>query len=167
MHLHLVQKWNNNLFFQGEECKSAQFRTSRDLTIGDTVGKCALSKYERGIRPQAYRAAWYRDEYLQSQCHRICKYLSQLSNIFFIYFLSLTTIALFFFIYSEGRILFICRISKHVLTTVRFKNTRSQYEWCKIIVGVINSIFLQAIKIYKYLLAYWNQNQKFVVITIS
>lgn len=60
-------------FQLGEECKSAQFRTSRDLTIGDTVGKCALSKYERGIRPQAYRAAWYRDEYLQSQCHRISK----------------------------------------------------------------------------------------------
>ncbi|XP_051160478.1 uncharacterized protein LOC127281034 [Leptopilina boulardi] len=60
-------------FRKGEQCKSAQFRTSRDLTIGDTVGKCALSKYERGIRPQAYRASWYRDEYLQSQCHKISK----------------------------------------------------------------------------------------------
>lgn len=70
---------------KGGQCKSAQFRTSSDLTIGDTVGKCALSKFERGLRPQAYRASWYRDEYLQSQCHKICKYICLIG--FFCYFL--------------------------------------------------------------------------------
>ncbi|XP_001604126.2 uncharacterized protein LOC100120484 isoform X1 [Nasonia vitripennis] len=54
-------------------CKSAEFRTSRDLTIGDTVGTCSLLSIERGTKPQAYRAAIYRDEYLESQCHNISK----------------------------------------------------------------------------------------------
>ncbi|XP_023287900.1 uncharacterized protein LOC105704404 isoform X2 [Orussus abietinus] len=56
---------------EGDRCKSAQFRTSHDLWIGDSRGKCALSTVERGIRPQAYRASMYRDEYLQNQCHNI------------------------------------------------------------------------------------------------
>ncbi|XP_014479294.1 PREDICTED: uncharacterized protein LOC106746789 isoform X2 [Dinoponera quadriceps] len=56
----------------GDECGSAQFRTI-PLSIDNTLGKCSLSRLERGIRPQAYRSSMYRDEYLQSQCHNISK----------------------------------------------------------------------------------------------
>ncbi|XP_046827463.1 uncharacterized protein LOC124427999 [Vespa crabro] len=57
----------------GSACKSAQFRTSKALSINNTLGRCALSMVERSIRPQAYRASMYRDEYLQHQCHDILK----------------------------------------------------------------------------------------------
>lgn len=55
------------------ECKSAQFRTSNPLSSDDAIGTCLLSKFERSIRPQAYRSSMYRDEYLQDQCHNMCK----------------------------------------------------------------------------------------------
>ncbi|XP_032683048.1 uncharacterized protein LOC116849728 isoform X2 [Odontomachus brunneus] len=57
----------------GDECGSAQFRTSQPLSIDDTIGTCSLSRLERGTRPQAYRSSMYRDEYLQYQCHNISK----------------------------------------------------------------------------------------------
>ncbi|XP_050445248.1 uncharacterized protein LOC126848390 isoform X3 [Cataglyphis hispanica] len=57
----------------GNECESAQFRTSKPLSIDNTIGTCSLSKFERGTRPQAYRSSMYRDEYLQDQCHNISK----------------------------------------------------------------------------------------------
>lgn len=57
----------------GGECESTQFRTSEPLSINDTIGTCSLSKFERSIRPQAYRSSMYRDEYLQNQCHNVCE----------------------------------------------------------------------------------------------
>lgn len=66
----------------GSECESAQFRTSEPLSIDDTLGTCSLSKFERGTRPQAYRSSMYRDEYLQDQCHNICK--SSISLVFWL-----------------------------------------------------------------------------------
>ncbi|KAG8041046.1 hypothetical protein G9C98_002034 [Cotesia typhae] len=55
----------------GNRCKSAQFRASIDLAISDVQGICALLSIERGIRPQSYRAAPYRDEYLEIECHKL------------------------------------------------------------------------------------------------
>lgn len=62
-----------NPVISGEQCKAAQFRTSRDLTISNTIGSCTLLMISRSTKPQAYRASLYRDEYLESQCHNICK----------------------------------------------------------------------------------------------
>lgn len=67
----------------GDVCESAQFRTSQPLSIDDTVGTCSLSKLERSIRPQAYRSSMYRDEYLQDQCHNVCRYLNQHLLLFY------------------------------------------------------------------------------------
>lgn len=64
-------EFNQEFLFSGGACKSAQFRTSKALSINNTLGRCALSMVERSIRPQAYRASMYRDEYLQHQCHDI------------------------------------------------------------------------------------------------
>ncbi|XP_020296222.1 uncharacterized protein LOC109861116 isoform X2 [Pseudomyrmex gracilis] len=55
------------------ECKSAQFRTSNPLSSDDAIGTCLLSKFERSVKPQAYRSSMYRDEYLQDQCHNMSK----------------------------------------------------------------------------------------------
>ncbi|XP_034943908.1 uncharacterized protein [Chelonus insularis] len=55
----------------GPACKSAQFQTSKPLAIGDVNGKCALLSIQRGTRPQAYRASMYRDEYLETECHKL------------------------------------------------------------------------------------------------
>ncbi|KAK0096387.1 hypothetical protein PV326_005623 [Microctonus aethiopoides] len=56
---------------EGMNCKSAQFRTSVPFSIGDVEGRCSLLQIERGIRPQSYRASMYRDEYLETQCHKL------------------------------------------------------------------------------------------------
>nr|XP_033342757.1 uncharacterized protein LOC117229920 isoform X1 [Megalopta genalis] len=55
----------------GRSCKSAQFRTSKPLSAENAIGRCSLSLLERGIRPQAYRASMYRDEYLRDQCRTV------------------------------------------------------------------------------------------------
>ncbi|XP_068978205.1 uncharacterized protein [Bombus flavifrons] len=58
----------------GRSCESAQFRTSKPLSIDKTAfGRCSLSLYERGTRPRAYRASMYRDEYLRDQCRNLSK----------------------------------------------------------------------------------------------
>ncbi|XP_076678030.1 uncharacterized protein LOC143374068 isoform X2 [Andrena cerasifolii] len=57
----------------GGSCESAQFRTTKPLSISDTIGRCSLSLLERGTRPQAYRASMYRDEYLRDQCRVVSK----------------------------------------------------------------------------------------------
>ncbi|XP_076295009.1 uncharacterized protein LOC143216107 [Lasioglossum baleicum] len=57
----------------GRSCKSAQFRTSKPLSAENAIGRCSLSLLERGIRPQAYRASMYRDEYLRDQCRTVSK----------------------------------------------------------------------------------------------
>ncbi|XP_066595926.1 uncharacterized protein [Prorops nasuta] len=57
----------------GDRCKSAQFKTSKALSIGNNLGKCAKLGVERGTRPQGYRVSMYREEYLQTQCHTISK----------------------------------------------------------------------------------------------
>ncbi|XP_076241052.1 uncharacterized protein LOC143183416 [Calliopsis andreniformis] len=57
----------------GKSCESAQFRTTKPLSIKNAVGKCSLSLFERGVRPQAYRASMYRDEYLRDQCRNVSK----------------------------------------------------------------------------------------------
>ncbi|XP_014206597.1 uncharacterized protein LOC106638085 [Copidosoma floridanum] len=56
-----------------KNCKAAQFQTSRDLFIGDITGSCTLLTIEREMKPQAYRASLYRNEYLQNQCHNVSK----------------------------------------------------------------------------------------------
>ncbi|XP_043280944.1 uncharacterized protein [Venturia canescens] len=53
----------------GSMCQSAQFRTIRDLAIGDSQGNCTLQSISRGTRPQSYRASMYKDEYLETECH--------------------------------------------------------------------------------------------------
>ncbi|XP_015108337.1 uncharacterized protein LOC107035452 isoform X1 [Diachasma alloeum] len=55
-------------------CKSAQFRTSHPLAVGDSEGLCTLLTIERSVRPQSYRASMYRDEYLEPQCHNLSSY---------------------------------------------------------------------------------------------
>ncbi|XP_043600335.1 uncharacterized protein LOC122575451 isoform X5 [Bombus pyrosoma] len=58
----------------GRSCESAQFRTSKPLSIDKTAfGRCSLSLHERGTRPRAYRASMYRDEYLRDQCRNLSK----------------------------------------------------------------------------------------------
>ncbi|XP_060825016.1 uncharacterized protein LOC132911977 isoform X1 [Bombus pascuorum] len=58
----------------GRSCESAQFRTSKPLSIEQTAfGRCSLSLHERGTRPRAYRASMYRDEYLRDQCRNLSK----------------------------------------------------------------------------------------------
>ncbi|XP_033308116.1 uncharacterized protein LOC117209818 [Bombus bifarius] len=58
----------------GRSCESAQFRTSKPLSIDKTAfGRCSLSLYERGTRPRAYRASMYRDEYLRDQCRNLSR----------------------------------------------------------------------------------------------
>ncbi|XP_011313681.1 uncharacterized protein [Fopius arisanus] len=56
---------------EGRNCKSAQFRTSQPLAVGDSKGICTLLNIERSVRPQSYRASMYRDEYLEPQCHNL------------------------------------------------------------------------------------------------
>ncbi|XP_076651481.1 uncharacterized protein LOC143358317 [Halictus rubicundus] len=57
----------------GRSCRSAQFRTSKPLSAENAIGRCSLSLLERGVRPQAYRASMYRDEYLRYQCRVVSK----------------------------------------------------------------------------------------------
>lgn len=107
MIIFFIYKHKNFCIILGSECESAQFRTSKPLSIDDTIGTCSLSKFERGTRPQAYRSSMYRDEYLQDQCHNICKSLICLFG-----YKNRIVSNLYMFLSSEEKLLFLCGVSE-------------------------------------------------------
>ena len=123
--------WNNSKFLSiGDDCKAAQFRTSRDLAIGDNVGKCALLTIERGTKPQAYRTSLYKDEYLEHQCHNICK-----SSILTVskYSIVLPYNTYIFLIFSKVRLLLVRGVPKLIAAVLRFANRRTWSQGGKLI----------------------------------
>nr|XP_034179295.1 uncharacterized protein LOC117603867 isoform X1 [Osmia lignaria] len=75
---HLPQPITRNQCYEkcvetGRSCQSAQFRTTKPLSSDNAIGQCSLSLLERGIKPRAYRASMYRDEYLWDQCRNLSR----------------------------------------------------------------------------------------------